>query len=299
MTFPVAVFCYNRPLHLKKTLASLRQNSLAEQTILYVFSDGPASVQEQKSVKAVRDEITKIKGFKELHVTEKNHNQGLASSVISGVSEVLKNHEACIVLEDDLEVSADFLEFMNTGLDVYAQKDEVFSVSGYCPPIQIPQDFEYDAFRFPRINSWGWGTWANRWNSVDWEVKNFDDFIFNSEKVKSLEQQGKDLPVMLLKQKTGRIGSWAVRFNQACFEAGKTNVYPVRSLVHNRGIDGSGTHMKASVKYKVGLVSGKLNPYPSEEDPRINRAFRKFYEPSLFRQAINRFRILKYRVLNR
>ena len=38
---PVAVFAYNRPVHLKATLEALRNNNGTDESSLYIFSDGP------------------------------------------------------------------------------------------------------------------------------------------------------------------------------------------------------------------------------------------------------------------
>ncbi|MCA1745405.1 MAG: glycosyltransferase, partial [Bacteroidales bacterium] len=248
---PLVLFCYNRPQHLKRTLAALKLNDLSERTDLYVFSDGPKTGEAEDGVKAVREGLRGLRGFKSVHLVERGANMGLAASVISGVTEVLQQHTACIVLEDDLETSPYFLRYMNEALHHYKDDACIFSVSGFCPPIQIPADFPFQSFLFPRVNSWGWGTWRNRWEEVDWEVKGFKGFIADKNQRSRLAQQGADLPVMLLKQQQGKITSWAVRFNQACFNRERTNVYPVHSLVRNQGADGSGTHMKASGKYAV------------------------------------------------
>jgi len=293
--YPVVIFCYNRPKHLQRTLLSLKKNEETADTSLFVFSDGPASQKEKDAVNEVHTIIDNIDGFKDVTVKKQTLNIGLSKSVIEGVSEVLQRYDACIVLEDDLELSPFFLRYMNKALSHYKENDKVFSVSGYCPPISIPSDFPCEAFRFPRINSWGWATWRDRWEKVDWNVNNFDSFINDHDQVKKLEQQGKDLPVMLLKQQTGKNNSWAVRFNQACFEFGKTNIYPVHSLVQNRGADSSGTNMKLSRKFSVSLANQCPKPSPALTDPRINKSFRKFYRPSLYRKMINRIKIFRYR----
>ncbi|MFO8002190.1 MAG: glycosyltransferase [Marinilabilia sp.] len=292
---PVVLFCYNRPRHLKLTIQSLKENAGAQETTLFVFSDGPRNHKDRPAVDAVHEIISGISGFAEVRITKNDRNEGLAASVINGVSRVLELYEACIVLEDDLEVSPYFLTFMNKALSAYASDYQIFSVSGYCPPIAIPRDFGFEAFRFPRINSWGWGTWRDRWRKVDWEVQDFDVFIQNRKKNKQLERQGKDLPVMLLKQQTGKTNSWAVRFNQGCFNAGMTNVYPVRSLVRNTGADNTGTNMTASRKFSVALADHMPEPSPAGDDERINSAFQRFFNPSIFRQTINFFKINFYR----
>lgn len=61
--------------------------------------------------------------FKEITVVEPKEHQGLANSIIRGVSKVIKDYKKVIVLEDDLEVSYYFLEYMNQALQYY-RKDK-------------------------------------------------------------------------------------------------------------------------------------------------------------------------------
>jgi hypothetical protein len=294
MQYPVVLFCYNRPGHLKQTLAALAANEGATETPLIVFSDGPSGPAEVQLVESVRAVLAAVKGFKSVRVIASEGNKGLSTSVIGGVSEVLSTYEACIVLEDDLVTSPYFLRYMNEALNLYREDSRIFSISGYCPPIQVPADYPFQSFLFPRINSWGWGTWRDRWEKVDWEVKHFKGFIADKEQRKRLEHQGADLPVMLLKQQQGKIASWAVRFNQACFHLGMSNVYPVHSMVRNQGTDGSGTHMKASGKYAVELSQRGLSSANAGSSPLIDRRFRDFYKPSCFRRLVNFFKIALY-----
>ncbi len=294
MQHPVVLFCYNRPDHVKETLSALAANEGAADTALIVFSDGPASTTDEVLVQAVRAILGAIEGFKSVQIITSECNKGLSASIIDGVSEVLSIYEACIVLEDDLETAPYFLNFMNEGLLQYKDDDRIFSVAGYCPPFQMPTDYAHASFLFPRINSWGWATWRNRWQKVDWQVQDFNCFISDKKLRARLTQQGADLPVMLLKQQQGKIASWAVRFNQSCFNLGMTNVYPVRSFVRNLGTDGSGTHMKSSGKYSVELGRDVLSPSDIGSSLEINQRFRDFYRPSCYRRVINRIKIALY-----
>jgi len=292
--YPIVVFCFNRPVHLQKTLDALKLNYLSSLSDLFIYSDGPKHSNDESKVQLVRDIISNIEGFKSVNVINRESNMGLAASVISGVNEVLDKYDACIVLEDDLETSPYFLTYLNEALNYYKGNTNIFSVSGFCPPIHIPKEYKYESFLFPRINSWGWGTWKDRWVKVDWEVKGFHEFIYDKGLRSKLAEQGADLPIMLLKQQQGKIGSWAVRFNQACFNSGATNIYPVCSLVRNLGADGTGTHMRSSDKFFVKLCRNSLSSLNLSYSEIINIRFRRFYNPSLYRRFINYIKILLY-----
>jgi len=47
---------------------------------------------------------------------------------------------------------------VNEALDYYKNNNKIWSISGYCPPIEIPNTYYNDIFLSPRASSWGWGT---------------------------------------------------------------------------------------------------------------------------------------------
>lgn len=177
MTYsPIVVFGFNRPDALRNTIASLLQNEEAKESDLFVFVDGPreGKVREKKKVREVREYVKSITGFKSLHYTFAENNKGLANSIIGGVSEVINQYGRVIILEDDIVLSNNFLSFLNQALVFYQNHNQVFSVCGESIRIKVPTDYTSDIYFAPRSGCWGWATWADRWNSVDWELKDWE-----------------------------------------------------------------------------------------------------------------------------
>lgn len=250
MSFPLApicIFVHSRLDLVQQTVATLLANSLAGQSILYIFCDGAKPGQEA-TVKAVREYAHKITGFNRVFIHENPTNQGLACSIISGVSMVLKEHERVIVLEDDLLLSTGFLHFMNQALEAYASNVRILSISGYSLPIRFPADYAYDAAFGLRASSWGWAIWRDRWEMVDWEVKDFTQFMRNPLQRLRFNQGGTDLSGMLIRQKKGLIDSWAIRFCYHQFRHGLVDVFPVKSLVENIGWGDAASHCRENVQ---------------------------------------------------
>ncbi len=286
---PVLIFVYNRPYHTRETLKALSLNEGADKTHVIIYSDGAKSGSDAALVNEVREICRQSTGFYQLTLVEREKNYGLAGNIISAVSLEIEKSGSVIVLEDDLVTSPGFLRYMNDALEFY-HNSNIFSICGYSPQLNIPTDYNYSTYLAPRIGSWGWASWDEKWNKVDWETVDFDQFIRSPMKRKRFEEGGNDLTIMLLRQKIHRINSWAIRFTYACFKLDNRVVYPIQSLVRNVGIDGSGTHMKRTDKYESSIadrIDQKLFCPAGLENAVIQKRFRKFYSTSLLRRWIN------------
>jgi hypothetical protein len=242
---PVALFVYNRPVHTQKTIEALRLNLLADQTELFIFSDAAKNDGDLEAVHEVRKVIQHITGFKAVTVQQKDENSGLANSIIKGVTEVINRYGRIIVLEDDLVTHPSFLNFMNAALDTYLPRKDIMSISGFQHPatvMQFPDSYAEDLFLSYRFSSWGWGTWKEAWDKVDWLVNDFEVFKEDRIAQNSFNKGGADLTDMLVSQQAGKINSWAIRFVYAHFKNQAFSICPRISYVQNIGFDGSGVN---------------------------------------------------------
>jgi len=280
---PVALFVYARPEHTRRTLRALADAEGAAETELFVFADGPKGEADRADVAEVGRIVAGVEGFRAVQRRESVANQGLAASVIAGVTEVMKRRGAAIVLEDDIVVSRHFLTYMNRGLEAYADCPAVFSIAGYnYPPdvLPIPKRYCNDVYFCPRNSSWGWASWADRWRQTDWEVADFDEFYADAAARTKFDEGGADLTDMLRAQMKGRIDSWSIRWTYAHFRAGALAVYPVRSHVDNIGLDGSGVHCGVHPRLRNDVRRANASiEFPSVPslDPDIMRAFRAVF----------------------
>ena len=249
----VIIFTYNRLLELQTTISALKQNYLSDKVNLVIFSDGPKTEKDYKNVKKVREFIKEIKGFKSLEVIERKKNFGLARNIIEGVTKVINVYNNVIVLEDDLVTSKNFLCYMKNALNFYEEKKEIFSISGYSMPLKSLKNYPYDTYLFYRPSSWGWATWKDRWNSIDWEIKDFNDFIKNKKLQKDFNKGGVDLTRMLKNYFEGKNNSWAIRWTYNMWKQGKYCVYPTKSKIQNIGFGENATHCKGINIYKTLL----------------------------------------------
>jgi len=252
---PIALFVYNRPWHTRQTLESLASNDLADQSILYVFSDGPKNIDNNEDLHKVNEVRTLIKSrlwCKEVHLIESETNRGLANSVIRGVTEIVNKFGIVIVLEDDLLLSNGFIKYMNDALSKYILDDKVMQISGYNFPIRnIPQN--NSAFFTSMASSWGWATWKRAWNLFDKFATGYE--ILKTDKVlaRKFDLNGTyPYSSMLYKQmETKELDSWAIRWWWSIFKNKGLTLFPDKSLVSNIGFDKSGTHAIRKNPYAI------------------------------------------------
>jgi len=284
---PIVLFVYNRPLHTRQTVESLQKNTLAKESELFIFSDGPKSENDKKDVQAVREYIKEVRDFKSVTIFEREQNLGLAQSIMTGVTETISKYGKIIVLEDDLVVSPYFLSFMNNALNRYETNKRVFSITGYNYPrnlLKIPKNYKCTTYFGYRCSSWGWATWKDRWSIIDFEIKDFMDFIKDEKKMKIFKKGGDDLVDMLKDQVEGRIHSWAIKFCYSHFKHNAFCLYPMYSLVKNIGLDGSGINCVKSNRFDVIPQDTPFEIiYPEEikVNPIIEREFRKIFKCSI------------------
>lgn len=242
---PIILFVYSRPWHTQQTVEALQKCELAAESILYIFADGPkkdASDETRQKIAEVRQYIHSIDVFKSIHIQESPTNKGLANSVIQGVNEVIEKHGKVIVVEDDIVAHPFFLRFMNETLNFYADDHRIYSIGGYNYNFQIPQSYKKDVYIVHRAESWGWATWLDRWNNVDWAVSDAVSFFESKRRQRKFNRGGNDMSSMLQAQLNGEIDSWAIRWDYHLYKHNAFCIRPIKSLVRNIGFDGTGIH---------------------------------------------------------
>jgi hypothetical protein len=247
-----------------------------------LFIDGPRNDEDRHLIRECAELSSEFKNFFTSFLVQiQDSNQGLAKSIISGVTRVLENHSTVIVIEDDLVTSPLFLEFINLGLNRYANNQEVASVHGYVTPFKKPLR---EPFFMRGADCWGWGTWSDRWA------------LFNTDGEELLEQlESKGLldefdlggaypfSGMLKDQIAGKNDSWAIRWHASMFLQNKLTLYPAQTYVLNIGFDGTGTHTGRTSIFdsELSLIEQQL-PIKIEPSKTAVRELTRWYEEVYF-----------------
>lgn len=294
MYAPIVLFAYKRLDTLKRVIASLEAAELSEKTDIYIFVDAAkreTDVEKNEAVKTYLEQWKSNAGFKNVYLSYASVNKGLSNSIIHGVGKVMNEWGKAIVVEDDIVVSKDFLSFMNRALEHYEKDENVWAITGYTEELEILRNMEYSTFPWYRCDCWGWASWKDRWDTIDWEVKDYRKFMFSPRMRGQINRGGEDMARMLDAQMAGAIDSWAIRWGYAASKADRVIIHPTISRVSNIGFDGEGSN--------CGIRDGETTIIEFEKECKLlpsdnlSQELHKAYLKKVNRQYSNASRIRK------
>lgn len=275
---PICLFAYNRFEETKQTVVALKNNFLASQTDLYIFSDGWKDWSSKHEVLKVRAFLKEIKGFKSVTIKESIVNRGLANSIIHGVTEIISLESKVIVVEDDLVSSPNFLNFMNEALDFYENNQSIFSISGYSMHLPSLKSYKNDYYLGVRASSWGWATWRRSWTDIDWEIKDYSNFLKSNRKRKEFNVGGSDMTKMLANQMNHKIDSWAIRWCYNQFKRKQYTVFPRISKLISIGFGANATHTKSTKRFDTILDKGEQTNFNFSKDVHLEKKLTREFQ---------------------
>lgn len=290
---PIILFAYNRPEHFAKTLEALKNNTLAGQSDLFIYSDAPKKEEDYTKVKAVRQIADNVTAFHSVTLIKQETNLGLADSVIIGVTNIVNQFGKVIVLEDDIITSKYFLEYMNDALNFYETESRVMHISGYMYPVDTDDLPEY--FFLKPTSCWGWATWKRAWDKFEKNpsklVKQFDRSMirdFNMNNTFRFWQQ-------ITANATGRLNTWAIFWQATVYLEKGLSLHPKYSFTQNIGMDNSGENCSKTESFthkSIHIHYNKHFPGVVEENilarQRLEAFFNRIKKP-LWRKVISKF----------
>lgn len=298
---PVVLFVYARAEHTKRTLDALAANPEAKDTDLIIYADAARHAKDAAAVRAARDVISSISGFKSVTLNLREHNVGLAKNIIEGVSHVCQQYGRVIVLEDDIVTSPAFLGFMNAALDKYDSEPKVWHVSGWNYPLASNDELP-ESFFWRTMNCWGWATWADRWKHFNKDPATLVS-SWGADDIKRFNLDGAyDFWEQIVKNNNGQLNTWAIFWYATIFSNNGLCLNPTRSFVHNIGNDGSGENCGRKDIYRSELASSFNNQWPVEIKENVDvlsliKSFMSSRKPSRIRLLLSKIIRSFYKVV--
>jgi hypothetical protein len=277
---PIVIFTYNRPDHLIRCINSLKKNLLFKKTKFFIFQDGLKIPDHKISIKY---ESFFKKLPKNFTVIKRKKNYGLKKNIITGISYIFSKFKTIIVCEDDLIFHKYFIHFMNSKLRMYQANKNISSISGFSYVLEKQLQFFPDEYLLKLTSSWGWATWKRYWrkflnSDLSLQKKN----LFGNKKLQySFDYDDSQSHTLWLKKNSlNKISSWNIEWEFFNFVNKYYTLYPKKTLVENRGFDGTGTH--------CGRLNYKYQSIDSVSKYNNNKKIFEFFENQVLRSIIRK-----------
>jgi len=231
---------FNRPENLRERLIEISKNEIIP---LIVSIDGGASLDSKsKMIKIVEDFKIQNPEFSTKSIFRKM-NLGLAKHITTAITEVFADFDYCIVIEDDINISENFVKNMVNGQGVF-ESNNALTLGGFSPisgkyrPWSRKNKFRETVY----FSAWGWMTSAQKWKFYKMEI----DASSNHAELSSSESWGclssHKQQVWLrrfLKVSVQNPTTWDFQMQYVTFSNNFTHLLPVYRFCDNTGFNDS------------------------------------------------------------
>lgn len=253
---PVIIPTLNRSEHLIRLLNSLKENMYAKDTEIYIGVDYPPLPKYEEGHKKICDYLGngELEGFRKVYVFYHKENIGVVKNIRFLVNQVRVNYDRYIFTEDDNEFSPNFLEYINLGLEQYAEDKSIIGICGHA--YQANWEYSEDTvYKNPSVyDCWGMGRWIAKQDEMDKTISltYLEQLMQNVKRARHLYQVNQQLFYMCIRAVMFHDGPmfredgsfWTMDTNYCIYmiDCGKYTINPILSKSRNWGDDGSGEH---------------------------------------------------------
>lgn len=171
---PIYIPTLCRDRHFMLGVESLKKNSWAKYTDVYIGLDYPSKESHWAGYKKICDYLENgdFSAFASFHVVKRTKNIGSLANIDATRDLLMKKYDRWIFAEDDIEFAPVFLEYMNKCLDYYEDDPDVFAVNGYAYPISYSHSEDSNVIKqYATVSEWGIGYWKKKYIEAQHKVE--------------------------------------------------------------------------------------------------------------------------------
>lgn len=289
---PVVIGTLSRFEHFKRCIKSLEDNSWAKFTEIYISVDYPPENKYIEGNNAIIEFLKKHKmNFYKTNIIYQNENLGATENYEFLVALAFEHYDRVIVLEDDIEVSPNFLEYMDKALEFGSEKEEVFCVSTGTRWLKIPEKMNGTAYMVQNGES-GYGIYRDKRKKMMEEVTEqwLEALIHDSRKMIKIFKNNKSFFYLFINnyvinqdrnlyfRKDGTVRTIDIVNQIYTIVNNMCGILPTVVKCRNWGLDGSGQNAGRREDIepdKLTMDNDRGFDFILETDKRINKLIRK------------------------
>ena len=283
MKFPILIIGFNRPEKLKQVIEKV----VDEDREIYIALDGPrlSIPQDKFKVRECMDIVHNFQKKRIIHTFYQELNLGCKKGEQSAMNWFFEKNEAGIILEDDIIIDTEFLNFCDTNLINFKNDEKVWSICGFIP-------FEIRSLHSERANevfftcntpqTWGWASWRRVWDKYqkDINIQDLKNIIYpeifysGRNKINRSIWERRFLDLIY-----GRVSTWDYQFTMSCWNNNGVNIFPLKNYVNNIGFDSEATHTVTKPRNTRKVIVIENNDFSNQfhDYDRENYLKFKFY----------------------
>jgi hypothetical protein len=207
-------------------------------------------------------------------------NQGLAVHLTETITKTLISAKAVIVIEDDVSISKDFINYASSHLLKEDFHNEFSSIGGYSI-IRLPKRIER-INRFRRsiyFQCWGWGTRKEIWDGYIADLRGVDiEKNLSKSWISLSRKQKRTLLGRFEKIQRNSQHTWDTQFQYLTFILDKPQLLPIGRLSENLGFgDKRSEHTKNKRPWWLGKHQhNEMQINANLDSNLIDQLFQKF-----------------------
>lgn len=273
---PVIVATLNRSQHFIRLIESLKRNTWAQYTDVFVGLDYPPSEKYADGYNQICDYLSgDFPEFASFNIIRREENVGSIKNFALLRDYVLAKYDRFIRTDDDAEFSPNYLEYMNRCLDEYEHDEDVIAVTGYAYPLNWKTSETATVFKENFIcPMWGTGFWTKKYRKIIADIVNEHVLQVNARAIilrgsfKKMtdvcRQEFVDLCLSPDYKITlaAKVSDVSVRMYMAAYD--KYVIAPTISKVRNWGFDGTGEFCRVAEESE-GHLNAKSYQYHLQE----------------------------------
>lgn len=227
---------------------------------MYVSIDGPrANVpDDQRLVDECRVvAMDYVRDSSQIIMSETN--RGCNKAVTSSINAMFSNFDQLIIIEDDILIVPDAIDFLEYCLKKY--KDDL-TIAGISASNYVPTIFLSDPDSPTRLSnyaeSWGWATWKNRWSDLIEDTSTNLSYKDVPREIRSLSTWSVWRKI-ISRTYSSKIDSWAYRWLFTNWRLRRKFIVTNQNFVSNFGDGEDATHTKTPLSMSpLGVLNHDL-----------------------------------------